>query len=67
MSFLSFLLIFTAIPGTFYVRACCVSNDFVTLVENSLLNIIKVLDLHFYTCVIIAKFDQQFDCHFSLC
>lgn len=67
MSFLSFLLIFTAIPSTFYVHVCCVSDDFVTLLKNLLLNVIKVSDLHFYTGVIIAKFDQQFDCHFSLC
>lgn len=67
MSFLRFLLIFTAISSTFYVYLFCVSNYFVTLVENSLPSVIKVLDLHFHTGVIIAKFDQQFDCHFSLC
>lgn len=50
----------------FCSHLCCVFNDSVTLVENFLLNVIKVLNLHFYTGVIIVKFDQQFECHFSL-
>lgn len=61
-----FTLIFRAITSIFYSHLCCIFNDSVTLEENLLLNVIKVLNLHFYTGAIIVKFDQQFECHFSL-
>lgn len=61
-----FPLIFRSIRSIFHFHLCCVFNDSVTLEENLLLNVVKVLNLHLYTGVRIVKFDQQFECHFSL-